>query len=165
MPPKLRTIKKVRFDTSGSIALHLKLGRKLTPEQRKPIELEGWLVGDHICVQKLTAEYKGYCLSLYPWGDRLTAEFFAKADAVACAKDIDALRIPWEHMRTLDPSSSEYGDLLVKVRFILASYEIDGLTLPMELYAPSSFSPVATSGARHLAGRRRTPNRLHNPLH
>lgn len=38
-------------------------------------------------------------------GDKLTSEFFAKADAVACAKEISALGIPWEHIRLVHSPS------------------------------------------------------------
>ena len=126
-------MKKVRFETSGAIALHQRLGHKLASEQLKPVKLEGWLVGKHICVQKPSEPEQGYCLSLYPWGDRLTAEFLDKADAVACAKELDALNIPWEEMRALDPASADYADHLVRARFVIANYEVEGLTMRWEI--------------------------------
>lgn len=125
-------MKKVSFDTSASVALHVKLGQEFTPEQSKPVKREGWLIGDHVCVQKPRGDDEGWCLSLYPWGDRLTTEFFAKADAVACAKEIAALDLPWKHLRSLDPRSSEYGHYIVWVRLILASYEVEGFMTPMD---------------------------------
>ena len=123
-------MKKVRFDTSGAIALQLKLGRELPSEQRKPIKLEGWLVGAHICVLKPHAVDRGWGLSLFPWGDRLTLDFFAKADAVACAKEIDALNLPWNRLRTLDANAEQYRDYIGKVMEIRADYEADGLIMP-----------------------------------
>jgi hypothetical protein len=118
-------MKKVRFDTSGAIAFQLKLGRDLPPGERKPMKLEGWLVDDHLCVRKTKNE--GWCLTLYPWGDRITAGFFTKDDAVACAKEIHALDVPWSRMHNVDAISSSYVDHVMKVRAILEIYRADGL--------------------------------------
>jgi hypothetical protein len=107
-------MKKVRFDTSGAIAFQLKLGRDLPPDERKPMKLEGWLVDDHLCVRK--TKHEGWCLSLYPWGDRITAGFFTKDDVVACAKDIHALHVPWAQMHKIDAITSNYIDHVMKVR-------------------------------------------------
>lgn len=124
-------MKKVRFDTSGAIALQLKLGRELTPDQKKPIKIDGWLVGQHVCVRKPKTDSQGWVLSLYPWGDRLTGGFFAKDDAVACAKEIESLAIPWGHVRELDITSEEYRGYIEPVLRIRAAYEADGLIMSL----------------------------------
>ena len=72
-------MKKVRFDTAGAIEFQLRLGRELPPDERKPVKLEGWLVDG----------------SLFPWDDRNRAGFFAKDDAITCAKEISALKARW----------------------------------------------------------------------
>lgn len=123
-------MKRVRFDNSGAIAHHKKLGRELTPDEATLIKLEGWLVGVHLCVQKPLSAERGYCLSLYPWGDKLSSDFFAKDDAVACAKQIDALDIPWDRMREIDIKSAEYREYVAMVRAVLETYEADGLMMP-----------------------------------
>lgn len=120
-------MKKVRFDTAGAIEFRQRIGRDLPPDERKPVKAEGWLVDEHICVRKPKNDDEGWCLSLYPWGDRISMGFFAKADAIACAKEISALGIPWARMHELDAITVEYVDNVKKVRAILAVYEADGL--------------------------------------
>jgi hypothetical protein len=75
-------MKKVKFDNSQSIALQQALpGATLTSEQLEPMKIEGWLVDNHVCVQKPGAN--GFrCVSLYPWGDKISFEFFSKDDAI-----------------------------------------------------------------------------------
>jgi hypothetical protein len=84
-------MRKVKFDNSQSITLQKALpGVTLTPEQLRPMKIEGWLVDDHVCVQK-PAEFSDWCVSLYPWGDKISREFFSKADATEYAKDVSKL--------------------------------------------------------------------------
>jgi hypothetical protein len=79
-------MKKVKFDNSQSIELQKALpGAELTPEQLSIMHIEGWLVDDHVCVQKPAGD-AGWRVSLYPWGDRISGEFYFKADAVEYAK-------------------------------------------------------------------------------
>ena len=91
--------------------------------------MEGWLVDDHICIRKPKTDNEGWRLSLYPWGDRISAGFFAKDDAIACAKENSALNIPWARMHALDAISAEYVDHVMRVRKILEVYEADGLLM------------------------------------
>jgi hypothetical protein len=89
-------MKKVKFDNSQSIELLKALpGAELTPEQLTIMHIEGWLVDDHVCVQKPAGE-AGWRVSLYPWGDRISGEFYFKADAVEYAKDVSRLGIDWD---------------------------------------------------------------------
>ena len=89
-------MKKVKFDNSQSIELQKALpGAELTPEQLTVMHIEGWLVDDHVCVQKPAGD-AGWRVSLYPWGDRISGEFYFKADAVEYAKDVSRLGIDWD---------------------------------------------------------------------
>jgi hypothetical protein len=89
-------MKKVKFDNSQSIARQSALpGVTLTPAQRKPIKLEGWLVDDHVCIQK-SGDRGGWRLSLYPWCDKISLDFFTKDDATEYATDVIKLGIDWK---------------------------------------------------------------------
>jgi hypothetical protein len=89
-------MKKVKFDTSRSIAMQKALpGVTLTPEQLQPSEIEGWLVDDHVCVQR-PGDGASWRVSLYPWGDKISGDFFTKADATEYAKDVSKLGIDWK---------------------------------------------------------------------
>jgi hypothetical protein len=69
-------MKRVKFDNRQSIALQSALpGVTLTPAQRSPMKLEGWLVDDHVCIQK-PGDRNAWCVSLYPWGEKISFEFF-----------------------------------------------------------------------------------------
>jgi hypothetical protein len=90
-------MKKVQFDTRQSIALQKALpGVTLTPEQLEPMKIEGWLVDDHVCVQKPTGDNGSWCVSLYPWGDKISPQFFSRDDATEYAKDVSKLGIDWK---------------------------------------------------------------------
>ena len=52
---------------------------------------------------------------------------FSKADAIECAKDINALGIPWEHVRTLGVGSEEYRSYIGKILEPRTDYDLDGL--------------------------------------
>jgi hypothetical protein len=54
-------MKKIKFDNSLSLQQAF-AGRQMPPILR----LEGWLVDDHVCIQKPNHE-SGWCVSLYPW--------------------------------------------------------------------------------------------------
>jgi hypothetical protein len=82
-------MKWITFDPSGAIAFQSKLGRDLPLDERKPMKLEGWLVDDHLCVRKTKNE--GWCQSLYPWDDLISADFFAKDEVITCVREISAL--------------------------------------------------------------------------
>ena len=121
-------MKKVKFDNAEAIALHQRLGRTLTVDQAKPMKLEGWLVDDHLCVQKPAPDGDaGWRVSLYPWGDLIASEFFTKADATAFAKDVSALEIDWKRIRSAGIDDGSYQIAIVQVRAIRAMYEVDGL--------------------------------------
>ena len=102
-------MKKVKFDNSQSIALHKALpGVTLTPEQMEPMKIEGWLVDDHVCVQK-PGNNVSWCISLYPWGDKISLEFFSKEDAIEYAKDVSKLGIDWKAIHS--PENYAISDL------------------------------------------------------
>jgi hypothetical protein len=88
------TMKKITFGNSKSIALQIGLGKNLSPEQSEPMKIEGWLIDEHVCVQKPSRD-SGWRVSLYPWGDMISRDFFSKDDAVDCAKQVRALGIDW----------------------------------------------------------------------
>jgi hypothetical protein len=120
-------MKKVTFDNSQSIALQKALGVSLTPEQMEPVKIEGWLVGDHVCVQKPFHD-AGWRVSLYPWGDKISLDFFSKADAIEYAKDVNALKIDWAALYTPENyvRSELYFSSLAKVIAVRDQYEDDG---------------------------------------
>jgi hypothetical protein len=121
-------MKKVKFDNAQAIALHQSLGKNLTSDEAKVMKLEGWLVDDHLCVQKPTPKSDvGWRVSLYPWGDLIASEFFTKDDATSFAKDISALEIDWESIRSAGMEAEEYQRAIELVRGIRALYEADGL--------------------------------------
>ena len=121
-------MKKVKFDTSQSIALHKALpGVTLTPEQVQPMKIEGWLVDDHVCVQK-PGNNVSWCVSLYPWGDKISLEFFSKDDAIEYAKDVCKLGIDWNAIHS--PENYAISDLylltLAQLNALRDEYEADG---------------------------------------
>jgi hypothetical protein len=110
------------------MALHQSLGRNFTADQAKPTKLEGWLVDDHVCVQKpAPGSDGGWRVSLYPWGDLIASEFFTKEDATSFAKDVSALGIDWARIRSAGIADEEYQSAIILVGGIRATYEADGL--------------------------------------
>jgi hypothetical protein len=124
-------MKKVKFDNSQSIALQKALGAKLTPEQLEPVKIEGWLLGDHVCVQKPVSD-SGWRVSLYPWGDKISLDFFSKADAIDYAKDVNALKIDWAAIYAPENyvRSELYFSALAKLIAVRDQYEADGYFKP-----------------------------------
>ena len=121
-------MKKVKFDNSQSIALHKALpGVTLTPEQMEPMKIEGWLVDDHVCVQE-PGNNVSWCISLYPWGDKISLEFFSKEDAIEYAKDVSKLGIDWKAIHS--PENYAISDLylltLAQLNALRDEYEADG---------------------------------------
>jgi hypothetical protein len=129
-------MKKVKFDNSQSIALQKALGRSLTPEQTEPVKIEGWLVGDHVCVHKLV-QNGGWRVSLYPWGDKISLDFFSKADAIEYAKDVNALKIDWSAIYAPENyfRSELYFSSLARLIAIRDQYEDDGYFKPAPVVA------------------------------
>jgi hypothetical protein len=120
---------KVKFDTSQSIAREKALpGVTLTPEQLEPMKIEGWLVDDHVCVQMPAGDNGSWCVSLYPWGDKISFEFFSKDDAIEYAKDVSKLGIDWEEIYS--PVNFAMSDLyllaLAQLKALRDQYEADG---------------------------------------
>lgn len=124
-------MKKVKFDNSQSIALQKALGKVLTPEQLEPAKIEGWLIGDHVCVQKPFPD-SGWRVSLYPWGDKISRDFFSKADAIEYAEDVNALEIDWPAI--YEPEnyvrSELYFSALARLIVVRDRYEADGYFKP-----------------------------------
>jgi hypothetical protein len=87
-------MKKVRFDNRQSIALQKALAGAAL-EQIEVLQIEGWLIDDHVCVQKPGAG-AGWRVSLYPWGDLIGAEFYTKDDAIEYAKDVSKFGVDWD---------------------------------------------------------------------
>jgi hypothetical protein len=127
-------MQKVKFDNSQSIALQSALpGVTLTPAQRNPMKLEGWLVDDHVCIQK-AGDRSGWCVSLYPWGDKISLEFFAKDDATEYAKDVSKLGIDWITIYLPENyvKSAAYGEALAQLHVLRDRYEADGYFKPRD---------------------------------
>ena len=90
-------MRKVRFNNRQSIELSRRLGANLTADQSEVIQLEGWLVDNHVCVQKPISKIgAAWRVSLYPWGHVVSGDFYIKDDAIAYAKDLSALGIDWQ---------------------------------------------------------------------
>ncbi|HMF69356.1 MAG TPA: hypothetical protein VK602_17305 [Phyllobacterium sp.] len=123
-------MKKVKFDNNQSIALQKALpGVALTPEQMEVMNLEGWLVDDHVCIQKPVPKINaGWRVSLYPWGDLISGDFYTKSDATEYAKDVSKLGIDWKAIHS--PENYAKGDLhlqaLAKLSALRDEYEADG---------------------------------------
>jgi hypothetical protein len=124
-------MKKVKFDNSQSIALQKGLGLTLTPEQMEQLEIEGWLVDGHVCVQKPSGE-RGWRVSLFPWGDRISLDFFSKEDAIEYAKDVSELAIDWKAVYAPENyvRSELYFKALAKLVAVRDRYEADGYFKP-----------------------------------
>jgi hypothetical protein len=126
-------MKKVQFDTRQSIALQKALpGVTLTPEQLEPMKIEGWLVDDHVCVQKPTGDNGSWCVSLYPWGDKISPQFFSRDDATEYAKDVSKLSIDWKAVYTPENyvKSDLYLQALAQLHALRDIYEADGYFKP-----------------------------------
>lgn len=121
----------IKFDNSQSIALQTALGITLAPEQMEPIEIEGWLVDNHVCIQKPSGE-RGWRVSLYPWGDRISLDFFSKDDATQYAEDVSKLEIDWESVYASENyvRGELYFEALAKVIALRDQYEADGYFKP-----------------------------------
>jgi hypothetical protein len=127
------TMKKVTFDNRQSIALQIGLGQNLSPEQSEPMKIDGWLVDEHVCVQKPSSA-SGWRVSLYPWGDKISFDFFSKADAIDYAKQVSALGIDWTTICRPENyyRSDVYFDSLEQLIVLRDQYEADGLFKPRQ---------------------------------
>jgi hypothetical protein len=94
IPRYIKRMRKVKFDNRQSIALQKALPGA-TAERIDVLQIEGWLVDNHVCVQK-PAGGAGWRVSLYPWGDLISADFYTKADAVEYAKDVSKFSVDWD---------------------------------------------------------------------
>ena len=116
-------MKKVKFDNSLSLRQAF-AGRQMPPI----LILEGWLVDDHVCVQKPNLENgSDWRVSLYPWGHVLSFDFYTKSDATEFAKDVCELRIDWKFIHSSTPigRSPEYKRALAQIRALRNQYEAD----------------------------------------
>jgi len=123
-------MKKVKFDNSLSLELAY-AGQRMPPI----LILEGWLVDDHVCVQKPNLENgSDWRVSLYPWGHVLTFDFYARSDATEFAKDISKLGIDWTFIHSSKPigRSPEYKQALAQIRALRNQYEADGFFKPRQ---------------------------------
>jgi hypothetical protein len=128
-------MKKVKFDTSQSIALQKALpGVTLTPKQLEPTKIEGWLVDDHVCIQKPMGDEGSWCVSVYPWGDKISLEFFSKSDATEYAKDVSKLGIDWRAIYSPENyvKSDLYLQALARLNALRDIYEADGYFKPRD---------------------------------
>ena len=122
-------MKKVKFDTSQSIALQKALPRAaLTPAQLEPMKIEGWLVDDHVCVQQPTGPDGSWCVSLYPWGDKISGEFFTKDDATDYARAVSELGIDWQTIFLPEnyAKSDLHFEALEQLNILRDEFEADG---------------------------------------
>ena len=161
-------MKKVKFDNSLSLQQAF-AGRQMPPI----LILEGWLVDDHVCVQKPNLENgSDWRVSLYPWGHVLSFDFYTKSDATEFAKDVCELRIDWKFIHSSTPigRSPEYKRALAQIRALRNQYEADR-HVEFSIRAAfgnrvtrKSLCTVAGVDRRGLAQRlrttRRTPRRL-----
>jgi hypothetical protein len=123
-------MKQVKFDNSLSLQQAYP-GRPLPPV----IELEGWLVDDHICVQKPNPQNDSdWRVTLYPWGHILSFDFYTRADATEFAIDASKLGVDWKFIYSLKAigRSFEYKQALAQIRALRRQYEADGFFKPLQ---------------------------------
>jgi hypothetical protein len=123
-------MKRVKFDNSLSL-------RQAFVGQQAPsvVTLEGWLVDDHVCIQKPNPETgSDWRVSLYPWGHLLSFDFYAKSDATEFAFEISKLGIDWEAVYSSIPvgRSPDYKRALAQIRALRDRYKADGFFKPRE---------------------------------
>jgi hypothetical protein len=126
-------MRKVKFDDSQSIALQKALPDvTLTPEQQKPTKIEGWLVDDHVCVQKPVGGDGSWRVSLYPWGHKISYDFFSKADATEYAEEVSKLGIDWNAVYSPENfvKSELYWQALAQLVVLRDVYEAGGYFKP-----------------------------------
>jgi hypothetical protein len=122
-------MKKVKFDNSQSFALQQALGETVTPDQSEVMKLEGWLVDDHVCVQKpIPDDDAGWRVSLYPWGHKISFDFFTKEDAVEYAKDVSKLGVDWAAIYSAEnfTETKDFQSALTRLIALRDLYEADG---------------------------------------
>jgi hypothetical protein len=123
-------MKKVKFDNRQSIALQKALPGA-TPEKIEVLQIDGWLVDDHVCVQKPAGEV-GWRVSLYPWGDLISADFYTKDDAVEYAKDVSKLGVDWDAVYRPEnyAKSARYRQALSRLETLRDEYQAGGYFKP-----------------------------------
>jgi hypothetical protein len=123
-------MKKVRFDNRQSIALQKALPGA-TPDQIDVLQIEGWLVDDHVCVQK-PGGGAGWRVSLHPWGDLISAEFYTKDDAIEYAKDVSKFGVDWNavYQPANYAKSALYRRALSQLATLRDKYEAGGYFKP-----------------------------------
>jgi hypothetical protein len=123
-------MKKVKFDNRQSIALQKALpGAEM--EQLEVFQIEGWLVDDHVCVQKPAGD-ASWQVSLYPWGDLISADFYTKADAVEYANDVSKFGVDWNaiYQPANYAKSALYRRALSQLKALRDRYEEGGYFKP-----------------------------------
>jgi hypothetical protein len=125
-------MKKIRFKPSKTPSYHLKLDPETMQRKLQPIALDSWRIDDHLCVQRSTSKDAGWFIAVYPWGSRLTRDFYAKMDAIALAKALHELTIPWIRMRSLDSNSAEYRKYVTRIINLIAECDTAGLLMPVK---------------------------------
>jgi hypothetical protein len=126
-------MKKVQFDTSQSIAMHRASGETVAPDEREPMAIEGWLVDDHVCVQMpIAQDDAGWRVSLYPWGYKISFDFFSKADAIEYAEDVSKLGIDWVAIYSVEnfTETSVFRAALAQIIELRDAYDADGYFQP-----------------------------------
>jgi hypothetical protein len=119
-------MRKVKFDNGQSIALQEAL-LGAAAEQTEVVQIEGWLVDDHVCVHKPVGEV-GWRVSLYPWGDLISEDFYSKADAVEYAKDVSKFGMDWDAIYRPENygKSAIHRKALTQLRALRDEYETGG---------------------------------------
>ena len=129
-------MKKVKFNNSKSIELHAsRLGEKLTGNQSEVMTIEGSLVGDHVCIQNpMPKNNASWRVSLYPWGELISGDFYTKSDATEYAKDVSKLSVDWNAIYSAKdfPESKEYKLALKKLLELSDRYSADGYFEPRD---------------------------------
>jgi hypothetical protein len=91
------------------------------------MKFEGWLVDNHVCIQT-SGERGGWCVSLYPWGDKISLDFFTRDDATEYAKDVSKPGIDWETIFLPENyvKSAAYLKALTQLHALRDHYEAEG---------------------------------------
>jgi hypothetical protein len=88
-------------------------------------------VDDHVCVQQPAGEV-GWRVSLYPWGDLISADFYTKDDAIEYAKDVSKLGIDWDaiYRPANYAKSARYRQALSRLEGLRDEYQEGGYFKP-----------------------------------
>jgi hypothetical protein len=119
-------MKKVKFNDAPTLAA-------FGDNRSDVLPLEGWLVDEHVCVQTPDPGRDwGWRVSLYPWGLRLSEDFYAKADAEEFAREVSRLGIDWCSIYASENfgETTEFKEALAKLTEMRDRYDAQGYFEP-----------------------------------